>query len=100
MSKQKVRNDEPGMGFDTEAEEPESIETGQPTASELPRPRQTDRPFCPVHNVQMVAYWTDSMFTHYGCPLKKERKCSETAKRVRPVGPLKDLYGNGKSRRE
>lgn len=58
------------------------------------RPRQDQRPVCPKHGQQMVAYSTNAMHTFYRCPVEG---CAERAKRVRPVGPFKDLYGNGKS---
>jgi hypothetical protein len=59
-------------------------------------PRQGNQPVCAVHTVQMVAYSSSAMYTYYRCPTDK---CRETAKRVRPVGPLKDRYGHGTSAR-
>jgi len=40
------------------------------------------RPYCPRHNVLMVAYATKPEKTHYKCPVEA---CDETAKRVRPT---------------
>ena len=60
------------------------------------QPRQSNRPECPLHHVQMISYSTGAMYTYYRCP---EPDCRERDKRVRPVGPLKDKYGHGKSAR-
>jgi hypothetical protein len=67
-----------------------------PKIEEQSRPRQGNQPLCPIHGTQMVAYSTGSSFTYYRCT---ENKCRETAKRLRPIGLLKNLYGNGKSAR-
>lgn len=62
--------------------------------SEPRRPRQDRRPLCPDHQVQMVATSSNVLVTYYRCP---HAGCRQTAKQVRPHGPLKDLYGNGES---
>jgi hypothetical protein len=90
-----------GMPIDVddedEVEQPATAElvNDAPTASR--RPRQTDRPTCPVHDVQMTAYATSAMFTYYECP---QKGCKETGKRIRPIGPLKNRYGNGTSAKD
>jgi hypothetical protein len=58
------------------------------------RPRQDRRPVCPDHGVQMTARSTSAMYTYYRCPAQN---CRQTQKLVRPIGPLKNLYGNGRS---
>lgn len=87
----------PGMGL--EPNELPEIQVNvpmpevQPPKAEVPRPRQdAKRPVCSIHHRQMVAYSSDAMYTRYRCP---EPKCRETDKRVRPIGQLKNLYGNG-----
>lgn len=82
-----------GMGIhladDTTA--PEAI------AAEPAPARQDKRPTCPIHGAQMTAYTSSDMYTYYKCPVGK---CRERGKKVRPVGPFKDLYGNGASARK
>lgn len=74
-----------GMGF--------SADDGDEKPPDKPdRPRQDSRPICPEHQTQMVAYASNAMFTYYEC---KTANCSQRAKRVRPIGPLKNKYGNG-----
>lgn len=79
-----------GLGLEAQ-EEPVT----EPVKQEEPnRLRQGNQPLCPVHDVQMVSYSTTQIFTYYKCP---NIDCKETSKRMRPVGPLKNRYGNGTS---
>jgi hypothetical protein len=84
-------------GFGLSAEDDTSL-GHQPAAEPVHKPRQGDngRPVCPDHHAVMTAYKTPrhSMYTYYHCTVEK---CRRTAKRIRPVGPLKNLYGHGKS---
>ena len=57
-------------------------------------PRQDQRPRCPQHGEQMVAYSSNPMYTYYRCP---RSTCGCRDKKVRPIGPFQNLYGNGKS---
>jgi hypothetical protein len=94
MAKQK----QPGMGINeendergTRNEEPAPSNPQSPIPNpESARPRQTGRPLCPIHAVQMLAYATSAMFTYYKCPMEG---CLQRKKLVRPIGPLKGKYG-------
>jgi len=105
MAKQTTR----GMGISLD-EQPDPRPAADPAAADA-RPRQDRRPVCcgdrimrpgveqpePIpHGVahlarQMTATSSNAMFTRYRCP-----DCGATAKLVRPIGPLKKLYGHGK----
>jgi hypothetical protein len=78
----------PGMNINEDDTMAES------TAVSEPRLRQGNQPICPVHQIQMVSYATNKLFTYYKCT---HGGCKETDKRLRPVGPLKNKYGFGKS---
>jgi len=71
---------------------PAAIEAGE----DAKKPRQGNQPLCPLHHSQMRAYATGSVFTYYRC---EEKGCKQTDKKLRPVGPVKNLYGHGKSAR-
>jgi len=66
----------------------------QPTAPVAARPRADQRPVCPAHRGQMVCYHSSAMYSYYKCP---EKGCQKRARTIRPIGPLKNLYGHGKS---
>jgi len=87
-------NEEETIDSDAPGESPAELTPGVKEPD--PRPRQANRPECPIHHVQMISYSTGAMYTYYRCP---EPDCRERDKRVRPVGPLKDKYGHGKSAR-
>jgi hypothetical protein len=90
-----AKKHENGLGIDVPMDDQTTVEspTVEP-AADAPRPRQDQRPICSAHDRQMVAYASNDMFTYYKCPVEY---CRETAKRVRPVGPLKNKYGFGSS---
>ena len=104
MSSKKQRpqpTDEP-LGFDVpEDDGAEAVEppAAPPPATEPPAAaepaRQGNQPTCPKHNVQMVAFASNDMYTYYRCTVDT---CRQRDKRVRPVGPLKNCYGHGASR--
>ena len=98
MSKARKLPDD--LGFDIEADDEVDALPEIPVDVAMPAvkaPRQDDRPSCPAHECQMTAYATSAMYTYYRCP--RHPKCRETAKRVRAVGPLKNKYGHGESKR-
>lgn len=88
-----------GIALGAEIEEP-AVATepaAAPIVASEEKPRQGNQPFCPRHAVQMVSYSSSDMFTYYKCP---EPMCNERDKKVRPVGPFKNLYGHGTSARK
>ena len=108
MSKQKK---DPGMGIsvDLEQESTEATEEVASPAAETevaapepqtvapPRTRRViEAPYCPIHKTPMRSYCSVQMYTYYRCTTEG---CRETAKKVRPIMPLKDKYGHGKSSR-
>lgn len=84
-------------GFGLSPEDDASL-GNKPAEKPAHKSRQGDdgRPVCPDHNAVMTAYKTPrhSMYTYYRCTVEK---CRQTAKRIRPIGPLRNLYGHGKS---
>ncbi|HJT34858.1 MAG TPA: hypothetical protein VJ783_22715 [Pirellulales bacterium] len=80
-------NDDGPIAGDTAGDDGEAV------ASAPARHRQDRRPVCRKHGQQMVAYSTNAMYTFYRCP---REGCDERDKKVRPVGPLASLYGNGR----
>jgi len=107
------RKEEAGMGLNidegaaaprgdvgpTQAEaRKEATGASVPAFQEPPRCRRSiDAPHCPIHMVPMRSYHSSGMFTYYKCPCDA---CRETGKKVRAIGPLKNRYGHGESKRE
>ncbi len=89
----KTTDQPPALGIEAPAAGQAAAKPAEPQ-TEAAKARQSCRPVCPEHGVAMTAYATSAMFTYYRCPRKP---CRETTKQIRPVGPLKNLYGHGKS---
>jgi hypothetical protein len=71
---------------------PAEVEQSPAPAAD-PAPAPGSRPVCKDHG-PMTEYSKKGIIAYYRCKVKG---CRASAKRLRPIGPIKNLYGFGKS---